>query len=269
MEHSPSEVKSLTWRSRNSLPFLETWNFITMFTQACHWCLPFDKKKKQSHYTPLWRLGREEYSSYSFLTSALYRGEWSPSRFALGKGPLVPIVQEAGWASEPVRTQTQEEKSFASAGDRTPIALSSSPYSDTILTELPRSLSTFWQIKEIHTLIQYLWSILIVPFHLCLDLPSALYPPVFPTKFLCTSHFTHACYITYPPHSPLYYHSNNILLESKNYTPQHYPIYSLSCNFLPLKSKYSPKHSVHKDPQYLVLLWCDRWSFMPIQTSFV
>jgi hypothetical protein len=29
-----------------------------------------------------------------------------------GKGPLVPIVQEAGWASEPVWTQRLEEKSF-------------------------------------------------------------------------------------------------------------------------------------------------------------
>jgi hypothetical protein len=39
-----------------------------------------------------------------------------------GKGPPVPIVQEAGWAPEPVWTQRLEEKSFASAGDRTPIA---------------------------------------------------------------------------------------------------------------------------------------------------
>jgi hypothetical protein len=43
------------------------------------------------------------------------------------KGPPVPIVQEAGWAPEPVWTKRIEEKSFASAGDRTPIARSSSP----------------------------------------------------------------------------------------------------------------------------------------------
>jgi hypothetical protein len=48
-------------------------------------------------------------------------------RFAPGKGPPVPIVQEAGWAPEPVWTQTLEEKSFAPAGDRTSIARSSSP----------------------------------------------------------------------------------------------------------------------------------------------
>jgi hypothetical protein len=33
-----------------------------------------------------------------------------------GKGPLVPIGQEAGWAPEPVWTQRIEEKSFAPAG---------------------------------------------------------------------------------------------------------------------------------------------------------
>jgi hypothetical protein len=45
-------------------------------------------------------------------------------RFAPGKVPPVLIVQEAGWASEPAWTQRLEEKSFASAGDRTPIARS-------------------------------------------------------------------------------------------------------------------------------------------------
>jgi hypothetical protein len=44
-----------------------------------------------------------------------------------GKGPPVPIVQEAGWAPEPVWTQRLEETPFAPAGDRTPIARSSSP----------------------------------------------------------------------------------------------------------------------------------------------
>jgi hypothetical protein len=44
-----------------------------------------------------------------------------------GKGPPVPIVQEAGWAPEPVWTQRLEEQSIAPAGDRTPIARSSSP----------------------------------------------------------------------------------------------------------------------------------------------
>jgi hypothetical protein len=66
--------------------------------------------------------GERKYSSYSFTTSALDGGEWSASRperaLTLEKGPPVPIVQEAGWASEPVWTQRIEEKSFAPAGDR-------------------------------------------------------------------------------------------------------------------------------------------------------
>jgi hypothetical protein len=36
--------------------------------------------------------------------------------------PTVPIVQEAGWAPEPVWTQRLEEKFFAAAGDGTIIA---------------------------------------------------------------------------------------------------------------------------------------------------
>jgi hypothetical protein len=59
-------------------------------------------------------------------------GESSASRpcraLPPGKGPPpVPVVQEAGWAPEPVWTQRLEEKSFETAGDRTPIAQSSSP----------------------------------------------------------------------------------------------------------------------------------------------
>jgi hypothetical protein len=70
------------------------------------------------------------YSSYSFTTSALDGGEWSASRpgraLPPGKVSPVPIVQEAGWAPEPVWTQRLEEKSLASAGDRTSIARRSS-----------------------------------------------------------------------------------------------------------------------------------------------
>jgi hypothetical protein len=69
-------------------------------------------------------LGDRRYSSYCFLTSALGGGEWSASRpgraLTPGKEPPVPIVQEAGWAPEPVWTQRLEENSSASVGDRTP-----------------------------------------------------------------------------------------------------------------------------------------------------
>jgi hypothetical protein len=61
------------------------------------------------------------YGSYSFTTSALDGGEWSASRhghvLAAGRGPPVPIVQEAGWASEVVWVQRLEEKSVASVWD--------------------------------------------------------------------------------------------------------------------------------------------------------
>jgi hypothetical protein len=69
-------------------------------------------------------LGERRYSSYSFLTSALEGGEWSASRpdraLPPGKELPVPIVQEAGWAPEPVWTQRLEERSSAFVTDRTP-----------------------------------------------------------------------------------------------------------------------------------------------------
>jgi hypothetical protein len=60
------------------------------------------------------------------MTLALDGAELSASRpcraLPPGKGPPVPIGQEIEWASEPVWTQRLEKKSFAPAGDRTPIA---------------------------------------------------------------------------------------------------------------------------------------------------
>jgi hypothetical protein len=49
--------------------------------------------------------GGRRYSSYSFTTSALDgEGEWSASlpwpHITPGEGPPLPIVQEAGWASD-------------------------------------------------------------------------------------------------------------------------------------------------------------------------
>jgi hypothetical protein len=78
---------------------------------------------KLSHYTPRRRLCGEEVQLLLILNLGTRWGEWSASypgrALTPGKGPPVPIVQEAGWASEPVWTQRIEEKSFASAGDRT------------------------------------------------------------------------------------------------------------------------------------------------------
>jgi hypothetical protein len=80
-------------------------------------------KSKVVSVPPRRRQGERRYSFYSFLTSALDGGVWSASRsgraLAPGKGHPVPIVQEAGWAPEPVWIQRLEENPFASAGDRT------------------------------------------------------------------------------------------------------------------------------------------------------
>jgi hypothetical protein len=76
------------------------------------------KKVKQSHNIPK---RERRYRSYSFATSALDGGEWSVSRpgctLPQGKGPPVPIGQEAGWDPELGWTQRLQEKSFASTGD--------------------------------------------------------------------------------------------------------------------------------------------------------
>jgi hypothetical protein len=62
-----------------------------------------------------------KYRSYWFSTSALDEGEWSaslpgsalaPGKGAPEKGAPVSIIQETGWAPEPVWTQRLREKSF-------------------------------------------------------------------------------------------------------------------------------------------------------------
>jgi hypothetical protein len=68
-------------------------------------------------------LGGEEIQLLLIYELGTRWGEWSASRpgraLPPGKGPPVPIVQEAGWAPEPVWTRRLEEKSFAPAEDRT------------------------------------------------------------------------------------------------------------------------------------------------------
>jgi hypothetical protein len=110
-------------------------SFELAITTSLSLTLKSHSKSKKKEISPAKRhgcaWGERRYSSYSFTTSALDGGEWSASRpgraLPPGKGPPVPIVQEAGWAAEPVWTQRLEEKYFSPAGDRTPFARSSSP----------------------------------------------------------------------------------------------------------------------------------------------
>jgi hypothetical protein len=87
--------------------------------------------------------GERRKSYYSFLTSALDGGEWSASRpgrdLLPGKGPPVPIGQEAGWVPKPVWTQRLEEKFSAPVGDRTPVVQSVVSHCTNQTTPAPRS----------------------------------------------------------------------------------------------------------------------------------
>jgi hypothetical protein len=68
--------------------------------------------------------GKRSYSFYSFLTSVLDGCKWLASRPDRSLPP-VPIEYEAVWASELVwahRLEDLENKSFASAWDRNPVA---------------------------------------------------------------------------------------------------------------------------------------------------
>jgi hypothetical protein len=64
-----------------------------------------------------------------------------------GKDPPVPIVQEAGWAPEPVWTQRLEEKSSASVGDWIPIAQPVVRHYTTWATAAPKRICTFVKKK--------------------------------------------------------------------------------------------------------------------------
>jgi hypothetical protein len=96
-------------------------------------------------------MGERRYSSYSFLILALDGGEWSASRTGRalppGKGPLVHIEQEAGWAPEPVWTQRLEEKFSASVGDRTLVVQSVVRHNTDWATPAPESSNSTQNIQ--------------------------------------------------------------------------------------------------------------------------
>jgi hypothetical protein len=80
-------------------------------------------------------------------------GQRHSPALCLGKRTPVPIVQEDGWTPDSVWTQRLEEKSFAPAGDRTPIARMSSSlvrhYTDWDIPapRIPSTLQYYTQIS--------------------------------------------------------------------------------------------------------------------------
>jgi hypothetical protein len=134
-----SHVFSIWWSCRKSAIVLN----ITKHTRIPKlWkCYHLLKSCPVTRHEGAW--GVRRYSFYSFLTSALDGGEWSASRPGRAlpprEGSPVPIGQEAGWASEPVSTQRQEEKSSASVGDRTPVVQSVVRHYNDWVTPAPKS----------------------------------------------------------------------------------------------------------------------------------
>jgi hypothetical protein len=86
------------------------------------------RKENLSRYTP-WESGGggggRQFDTYSFLTSALERGEWSASRpgRALPRGERAPGTHcTGGWVGPRagLDAETGRRKSFGPAGDQTP-----------------------------------------------------------------------------------------------------------------------------------------------------
>jgi hypothetical protein len=83
------------------LQFSHVTKYSTIVTVVCDSC-------PTTRHEGAW--GERRFSSYSFSTSALDWGEWSAS--CPRERTPVPIVQEVGWAPEPVWTLRIEEKYF-------------------------------------------------------------------------------------------------------------------------------------------------------------
>jgi hypothetical protein len=134
-----------------SFLFFTYYKYIYDFCYNLYWQETSCKKSRAVPLHAMETHGERRYSSYSYLILALDGGEWSASRpdrtLPLGKEPLVPIGQEAGWAPEPVWTQRLEEKSSASARDRTPVVQSIVSHYTDWATPAPKKLLVLTWMK--------------------------------------------------------------------------------------------------------------------------
>jgi hypothetical protein len=142
--------------------------------------------------------GERRYSSYSFSTSALDGVELSASRpgrgLAPGKGSQEPIVQEAGWASEPVWAQRPEEKSFRHCRGSNLERPVVQPVVALYRLSYPAHVYRFYQNK-IFWLALALFLHILHYFMFILDaVSSVLDPPVVPDTLLGLFLYVNACH---------------------------------------------------------------------------
>ena len=118
-----------------------------------------------------------------------------------------------------------------------------------------RHLSLFWAnfIQSIPPLPTSWRFILILSTHLCLGLPSGLFPSGFPTKTLCTSLLPHTCYMPCPSHSSRFDHCNNKWWGAQIIKLLIMYFFSLPLYLISHRPKYFPQHPFLKDSQPMFL----------------
>jgi len=110
-------------------------------------------------------------------------------------------------------------------------------------------------------------STLIISSHLCLGLPSNLFPSAFTTKTLEHISSLHTCYMPLPSQSSRFAHPYNIgwgIPITKLLFMQFSP---LPCYLVPLRPKYSPHQTILKHSHPPFFPQCKRPSFTPIQNN--
>ena len=129
-----------------------------------------------------------------------------------------------------------------------------------------RQLSLSWA-SSIHSMPPHptSWrSILILSSHLCLGLPSGLFPH---QNTVYASPLPHMCYMAHSSHSSRINHPNNIGwgVQIIKLLIMYFPI--LPYFLIPPRTKYSPEHPIREQPQTTLLPEYERPSFTPIKNN--